>query len=32
MLQERIEPAWIDAFEAVLRRCACSRGYGGDSR
>ncbi len=22
MLQERIEPAWIDAFEAVLRRCA----------
>ena len=22
MLQERIEPAWIDAFEAVLTRCA----------
>ena len=22
MLQERIEPAWMDAFEAVLRRCA----------
>jgi 2,5-dihydroxypyridine 5,6-dioxygenase len=22
MLQERIEPAWLDAFEAVLRRCA----------
>ena len=22
MLQERIEPAWIDAFEAVLKRCA----------
>jgi 2,5-dihydroxypyridine 5,6-dioxygenase len=22
MLQERIEPAWIDAFEALLRRCA----------
>lgn len=22
MLQERLEPAWIDAFEAVLRRCA----------
>ncbi len=22
MLQERIEPAWLDAFETVLRRCA----------
>jgi 2,5-dihydroxypyridine 5,6-dioxygenase len=22
MLQERLEPAWIDAFEALLRRCA----------
>lgn len=22
MLQERIEPAWLDAFEAVLKRCA----------
>ena len=22
MLQERIEPVWIDAFETVLRRCA----------
>ena len=22
MLQERIEPAWIDAFETVLKRCA----------
>ena len=22
MLQERIEPAWLDAFEAVWRRCA----------
>ena len=22
MLQERIEPAWLEAFEAVLRRCA----------
>lgn len=22
MLQERIEPAWIDAFETLLRRCA----------
>ena len=22
MLQERIEPVWVDAFEAVLRRCA----------
>ena len=26
MLQERIEPAWIDAFEAVLARCALQRG------
>ena len=26
MLQERIEPAWIDAFEAVLRRCALRPG------
>ncbi len=26
MLQERIEPAWIDAFEAVLRRCALQAG------
>jgi 2,5-dihydroxypyridine 5,6-dioxygenase len=26
MLQERIEPAWIDAFEAVLRRCALQPG------
>ena len=26
MLQERIEPAWIDAFEAALRRCALQPG------
>ncbi|WP_439589290.1 peptidase M29 [Hydrogenophaga sp.] len=26
MLQERIEPAWIDAFETVLRRCALQPG------
>lgn len=26
MLQERIEPAWIEAFEAVLRRCALQPG------
>jgi 2,5-dihydroxypyridine 5,6-dioxygenase len=26
MLQERIEPAWIDAFEAMLRRCALQPG------
>ena len=26
MLQERIEPAWVDAFEAVLRRCALQAG------
>jgi len=26
MLQERIEPAWIDAFETVLRRCAIQPG------
>jgi 2,5-dihydroxypyridine 5,6-dioxygenase len=26
MLQERIEPVWIDAFEAVLRRCALQPG------
>lgn len=26
MLQERIEPAWIDAFESVLRRCALQPG------
>lgn len=26
MLQERIEPAWLDAFEAVLRRCAVQSG------
>ncbi len=26
MLQERAEPAWIDAFEAVLRRCALQAG------
>ncbi len=26
MLQERIEPAWIDAFETVLRRCALQSG------
>ncbi|MGH8821745.1 MAG: peptidase M29 [Rhodoferax sp.] len=26
MLQERIEPAWIDAFEAVLRQCALRPG------
>ena len=26
MLQERIEPAWIEAFETVLRRCALQPG------
>lgn len=26
MLQERIEPAWIDAFEALLRRCGLQSG------
>jgi 2,5-dihydroxypyridine 5,6-dioxygenase len=26
MLQERTEPAWIDAFETVLRRCAVQTG------
>jgi 2,5-dihydroxypyridine 5,6-dioxygenase len=26
MLQERIEPAWIDAFDALLRRCALQPG------
>ena len=26
MLQERIEPAWLDAFESVLRRCAVQPG------
>ena len=26
MLQERIEPDWIDAFEAMLRRCALQAG------
>lgn len=26
MLQERMEPAWIDAFEAMLRRCALQAG------
>lgn len=26
MLQERIEPAWVDAFEAMLRRCALQPG------
>jgi 2,5-dihydroxypyridine 5,6-dioxygenase len=26
MLQERIEPAWMDAFETVLRRCALQPG------
>src|SRR5690606_16982264 len=26
MLQERIEPGWIDAFEAMLRRCALQAG------
>ncbi|MEO7548205.1 MAG: peptidase M29 [Ramlibacter sp.] len=26
MLQENIEPAWLDAFEAVLRRCALQPG------
>jgi len=26
MLQETIEPAWVDAFEAVLRRCALQEG------
>ena len=34
MLQERIEPAWIDAFETVLetlRTCSCGR-HGGHSR
>lgn len=26
MLQERIEPAWLEAFESVLRRCALQPG------
>ena len=26
MLQETLEPAWLDAFEAVLRRCAVQPG------
>jgi 2,5-dihydroxypyridine 5,6-dioxygenase len=26
MLQETLEPAWLDAFEAVLRRCALQPG------
>src|SRR3990167_4059137 len=26
MLQERVEPAWLDAFETVLRRCALQPG------
>lgn len=26
MLQERIEPAWIDAFDTMLRRCALQPG------
>lgn len=26
MLQEKIEPAWLEAFEAVLRRCAVQPG------
>jgi 2,5-dihydroxypyridine 5,6-dioxygenase len=26
MLQERIEPAWLEAFESVLRRCALASG------
>ena len=26
MLQERIEPGWLEAFEAVLGRCALQRG------
>ena len=26
MLQERIEPAWIDAFETLFRRCALQSG------
>jgi 2,5-dihydroxypyridine 5,6-dioxygenase len=26
MLQENLEPAWLDAFEAVLARCALKRG------
>ena len=26
MLQERIEPAWLDAFETVLGRCAVQAG------
>lgn len=26
MLQETLEPAWLDAFEAVLRRCALKPG------
>jgi 2,5-dihydroxypyridine 5,6-dioxygenase len=26
MLQETLEPAWLDAFEAVLRRCALQAG------
>jgi 2,5-dihydroxypyridine 5,6-dioxygenase len=26
MLQERTEPAWVDAFESLMRRCALQRG------
>jgi 2,5-dihydroxypyridine 5,6-dioxygenase len=26
MLQELVEPAWLDAFESVLRRCALQPG------
>ena len=26
MLQEKLEPAWLDAFESVLRRCALQPG------
>jgi hypothetical protein len=26
MLQETLEPAWIQAFESVLRRCALQPG------
>lgn len=26
MLQESLEPAWVDAFETVLTRCAAARG------
>ncbi|MBA4266332.1 MAG: peptidase M29, partial [Comamonadaceae bacterium] len=26
MLQERAEPAWITAFEEVMRRCALQTG------